>query len=196
MSDWLKQYQKAWQSVHVENIDERLRKLREVIKEDQKKDRLSTIWMSLAFIIAIGIILWVAVSNNFSSLTSWTTVAGMVALMLLTGFLRIKAITTAPDPGKPETEHLNKLIASYSLRLKMQRQYLWIYLTVLNLLLIVFYADSYYPENLKTLIWATLATIGYSLLVVIIMNKKRKKDIKFMSGVIDELKSIRRDLKE
>lgn len=196
MSDWLKQYQKAWQSVHIDDIDERLLKIRQAIKEDQKKDRLSAIWMSLAFIVAIGVILWVAISNDFSSITSWTTVAGMVALMLLTGFLRIKAIATAPDPGKPETEHLNKLIDSYSLRLKMQRQYLWIYLTVLNLLLIVYYADSYYPENLKMLLLAGAATIGYSLLVVIIMNKKRKREINFMSGVIDELKSIKRELKE
>jgi len=74
------------------------------------------------------------------------------------------------------------------------KQYVWFYLIVLNLLLIVFYLDSYYPNELTTLAWAVAGTIGYSMLVMLLVNKKRKKEIDFMSGVIDELKSIKHDL--
>lgn len=196
MNDWLKEYQQAWKTVGVDDIDERLSKIRGVIKEDQKKNRRSTIWMSLAFVAAIGVILWVAISNEFSSLISWATIIGMIVLMIMTSFLRVKAFMAEPDPQSSEKEYINKLIDSYSLRLKMQRQYLWFYLIVLNLLLIVYYLDSFYPDELKVLTWATAGTIGYSILVVILVNKTRKKEIEFMSGVLEELKSMKSDLKE
>ena len=86
MNDWLKEYQQAWKTVGVDDIDERLSKIRGVIKEDQKKNRRSTIWMSLAFVAAIGVILWVAISNEFSSLISWATIIGMIVLMIMTSF--------------------------------------------------------------------------------------------------------------
>jgi len=56
------------------------------------------------------------------------------------------------------------------------KQYVWFYLIVLNLLLIVFYLDSYYPNELTTLAWAVSGTIGYSMLVMLLVNKKRKKE--------------------
>lgn len=194
MNDWLKDYQKAWKTVRVDNIEQRLSKLRDLIKEDQKKDRRSTFWMTLAFLAAIAVILWVAINNDFSSITSWTAVVGMILLMLLTSFLRMKAIITTPDPRESEIDHINKLISSYTLRRRMQRQYLWFYLIVLNLMLIMFYFDSYYPNELTVLYVAVAGTLGYTFLIMLLMNKKRKRDIEFMSDVIENLKSMKHDL--
>lgn len=196
MDNWLKEYQKKWKTISVDNIDERLSNLQEAVKKDQKKNRRSTIFMSIAFIAAIGVILWVAISNEFSSLISWATIIGTIVLMVLTAFLRVKTFMEAPDPQTSEIEYINKLIDSYSLRLKMQQQFLWIYVVILNLLLIAYYFDSYYPQELNVLAWATLGTIGYSILVMLLMNKKRKNEIEFVSGVIEELKSMRSDLSE
>lgn len=196
MNDWLKEYQQAWRTVSVDNIDGRLSKLREVIKKDQNKNRRSTIWMSIAFVAAIGVILWVALSNELSSFMSWATIIGMIGLMIMTGFLRVKTFMAAPDPQSSEKEYINKLIDSYSLRLKMQRQYIWFYLIVLNLLLIVYYLDTFYPDELNVLIWAAAGTIGYSILLMVLMNKTRKKEIKFISEVIENLKSMKSDLRE
>lgn len=196
MNDWLKDYQKTWKSVHVENIDERLQILWQSIEDDQKKNRRTTIWMSLAFVAATGVILWVAISNDFSSLTPWATMIGVIVLMMLTSYLRVKSFILTPDPLKSNIEHIDKIIDSYSLRLKLQQEYLWFYLVVLNMLLIVYYFDSFYPDELSVLMWAVAGTIGHSLLIVLLMNKKRRKDIKFVKGLIEELKAMKRDLKE
>lgn len=194
MSDWLKDYRQAWKTVAVHDIEERLSTLWPKIKADQKKDRWSTIAMSAGFIIATGGIIYVAASNVISGTTSLAAIAGMILLMALTSYLRVKGLLVAPDPGKSEKEHLDRLIDSYTLRLMMQRIYIWVYLFILNLLLILFFADSFYPEQVNTFIWATAGTLTYCGLVMLIVHRKRRRDIRFLTGIIAELQAIRKEL--
>jgi len=166
----------------IESVKERL-------KINQRKLIFSNLFVSVSFAIVFIVIGWIW--NSFPDRTLYFYLSlsfmGFILISLLTVMWAGVTFSNI-DPSIETDEFIQKSIKKIKIRIFSLKYALPVFLFFLLITFFFYYADVLAYETILIKVTAYTATTVYSLLVTILSNKKRKRNLKENYELIEYLK--------